>query len=632
MAPRSPAPALSVAQGLRRTLPYAALLLAWWLGARGLGAASFWYDELLSVGLATGPDFVGRLLAREPYPPLYYGLLKGWLWAAGARPYAPGLEPARGLEFLARLPSLAAAVLAVAALAALARRWRLPAAGAAPFLLAAHPLFLWYAREARMYPLWMALLLLALLGLATRRGRLWALAAGAALLTHYFALLPILAAALSALWLRPRPPWRWLAAPFAPFALWLLLALPVVSAFRNIAPGAAPTLPIFLRELGPDLLLADPVLRPAGYAAEPAWGYGLLAAGALGLALRAWRDPERGLLPAGAFTFGVLGLFVFWQVRPVHEVRYLAWALPLLLLGLTSLPAALAGPRAAAGGLAALAVAAAGWGLAAAGVIQAAPRTTWAPDFRALAAFLNEHRAPGDRGLAIPGYGVNVLAVYTSPVNLDAGPEVGERVRVDDGAAWLAAARPEPGGRLWLLLFQDEVVDPGRVLLGTLEQAGSYRADSFYSREARLFAYAGAGAPVALSPDLRLDAAFEGGIRLTGAAVRRPPGESALLAVYLFWELTSPQTRYLTGAVHLARAPGEPPLVQRDKLVLNEFWPAPTLPVGEVLADRYELQLPGDLAPGVYTLSALLYDPETGARRRLPDGAETVPLGAFQVP
>ncbi len=620
-----------------RWLPaLAAVLATWWLGLRGLGQASFWYDELLSVGLATGGGFWHRLFTQEPYPPLYYLLLRGWLWLAGARPYAPGLEAAGGLEWLARLPSLAAAAVAVAALAALARRLRAPGALWLPGLLAAHPALLWYAREARMYTLWMAALLLALLGLLARRRWTWTLAAGLGLLTHYFALAPLTAAALAGLWPRRRLAWPWLAAPFLPLLLWLAAALPIVAGFRNSVPGAAPSLATFLKELGRDLLMADFALAPLGRGLPPAWGYAGLGLTTIGWLVYLWRHRERGGPPALALLLGAASLFTLWQIRPVHEVRYLAWALPLLLLGLAlavgEIARAVAGRRVADWLLAGPVMLAFAWGVVSAGALASAERSLWYPDFRALISFLNTRAASGDHGLAVPGYGANVLAVYTSPVAFVAGPAVGDRLTAEASAALLAEARPAPGGRWWLLLFQDEVVDPSRVLAGTLEAAGGYRTELLYNREARLFAYTIPGeapALAALAPTLAVDAAFAGGVRLTGARLNR---EGALLAVTLFWRLEAPQPLYLSGAVHLARVVGEPPVAQQDKLILNEFWPLPRLPLGETLPDRYELVLPADLAPGTYQLYALLYDPASGERQRLADGAEVVPLGALAWP
>jgi len=155
---------------LRRLLPLAALLAFWAVALRGLGAASFWYDEIFNADLALNHSpgqVLHTLRTSQPYPPLYLLMLKGWAWLSGARPYAPGLEPAGALETLLRFPSAAAAVLMLATLPPLTRHigrarslcW------VAPFLLVLHPTLTAYARDTRMYTLWGFWVLLALLGL-----------------------------------------------------------------------------------------------------------------------------------------------------------------------------------------------------------------------------------------------------------------------------------------------------------------------------------------------------------------------------------------------------------------------------------------------------------------------------------
>lgn len=637
-----------------RLLPLAALLAFWAIVLRDLGAASFWYDEIFNADLALNHS-VGQLMhilrTAQPYPPLYLLLLKGWAWLAGARPYAPGLEPEGALETLLRFPSAAAAVLVLAALPPLIRRlgkgrgdpirrlgWM------APFLLAFHPTLIAYARDTRMYTLWGFWVLLALLGLAARRSLLWGLAASAALLTHYFSLFPLAAALFSFLLeeiiaRRPFRTWRRalvLAAPFVPAALWGLWALPVTAGFDSFATLSPPAPVVFLHELGPDGLTAGDWLAPLGRALPPAWGYGWLAMGVVGWLVAAFRSPE-GRMGAAALLLGAGGMLAFWQIRPVHGPRYLFWALPLLALGTVTL----LGPVARAGGVgryASRGLAIGGtvivllWGVRTTAALLAAPRTLWYPDFRQAVALLNSRAREGDRGLAVAAHALQVLRVYRTPIPFAPGPEIGQRAQPGTAARLLDAHRPPEGGRYWLLLYQDDAVDPGGVVLGTLEQAGGYRVEMLYTRQARLYAYAlPKGARFSpLRPERELAIPFEGDIVLRGAAVHR---EDRLVPVYLFWELQAPQSGPSpVGAVHLVARRGERPITQRDWPVLNEYWPLARLPVGEILPNRYELIIPPDLPPGTYHLYALLYDPITGERRRLENGEDLADLGPFRWP
>lgn len=579
----------------------------------------------------------------QPYPPLYPLLLKGWGLLTGARPYAPGLEPTGALETMLRFPSVAAATVMLATLFPLGRRMGLWYAWLAPVLLALHPTLLEYARDVRMYPLWALLVLLAVLGLTAHRPWLWMLAGSAALLTHYFSVFPLAAAVLAHLFFRKRWSLLQLALPFVPAALWGLWALPVTAGFGSFATGAPPTPAVFLREMGPDLLTSGALLAPLGRPLPTAWGYGTLAATALGWLVLAAQS-RRGTVGASALILGALGLFAFWQVRPVHHSRYLFWMLPLAALGVAVLaggwrktgaprsrwvgPAIRWGRRVV---VALVVLVALGWEGRAIAAFLAAPRTVWYPDFRAAAALVNTRAQQGDLGLTVAAHGIQALRVYRTVVSFVAGPGIGQRVQPEDGARLIGAHRPQKGGRLWLLLYQDDAVDPSAVILGTLEQAGGYRVEMLYSRELRLYAYAFPNAPAfrPLVPERDVGAVFEGGILLRGTAIHR---EGRLVPVYLFWELTAPQESGLTGSVHLVHQIGERPITQRDKPVLNEYWPLPRLPIGEVLPDRYELIIPPDLPPGTYTLYALLYDPSTGERRPLQGGGELAILGTFVWP
>ncbi len=102
---------------------------------------SLWRDEASSVWFAnqTIPTLLTNLC--DPHPPGYYLTLRGW-------------QQLGSQEFWLRMPSLGAALLAVACLYRLGRtlggqRW----AWLAALLLAWQPLQIWYAAEVRMYAL-----------------------------------------------------------------------------------------------------------------------------------------------------------------------------------------------------------------------------------------------------------------------------------------------------------------------------------------------------------------------------------------------------------------------------------------------------------------------------------------------
>lgn len=164
-------------------------LLALGLRIYGLDAQSLWYDEGFSVHLAS-MDLVAitELTAADIQPPLYYYLLHGWMELFGA-----GEAALRGLSVLW-------GVFMVPLIYAVAwRLFRSRLAGIlAALLVAVSPLHVWYAQEVRMYTLLTFLCLLSsyFLLLVIQAERLWkalvlwvayALAGVTALYTHYFA-------------------------------------------------------------------------------------------------------------------------------------------------------------------------------------------------------------------------------------------------------------------------------------------------------------------------------------------------------------------------------------------------------------------------------------------------------------
>ncbi len=617
--------------GRRQTfLSLPPLFLFWAAALHRLGAASFWYDEAFNLDLTLAHSWGGMLdvlLREQPYPPLYHLLLKLWEGGVRARPYAPGLEPSNGLEFVMRFTSAAAGMWLLALLLPLGKRLGLRWAWALPWLLALHPTLLWYARDLRLYTLWAFLVAASLWAMMARRWRRAALLGTAAMLTHYFSLFPLGAASLLVfLHERRRKVLPFLAAPFLAAAVWMGIAWRVTFGFHSFATTGPPSFATFLRELGPQLLLGSAFLAPTGEVPPAPWGFRLLAAATLGLLLLALRH-RAGRMVAAAFLLGAAATFAVWQVRPVHHVRYLIWALPLAgagILALVEVPGAWGrGGRLWRGAMVGLMVIAL-WGewRTTERLLRADP-TLWRPDFRAAVALLNREAEAGDRLIAQAAHGAQLLSAYRTSVPVVEGTSIGAMTRPDEALRFIG----EGTGRRWTLLYQDDAVDPGGVLIGTLEANGGYRTAMLYTREVRLFAYTlpSAGPFHPLEPTLPLTATFDG-LRLEGAALHR---EGRLLSVYLFWRLERPLEAGRIGAVHLTAQIGTPPLAQRDKPILSNYWPLSRLPVGERLPDRYEIVIPPELPPGRYVLYALVYDPVNGQRFRTAAGEELVPLGTL---
>jgi uncharacterized membrane protein len=150
----------------------------------------FWYDEAFSALVAELP--VDRLIvatAGDVHPPLYYLVLKAWLW----------LTPGASLEVAARSLSLVLSLLALVFYWELLKFFGLTylQRGTAFILAAFMPGLVYFAAEARMYALLEVCVLGGLLSLLKGKPLLAGLFLGAGALTHNAGLLyaPVIAGA-----------------------------------------------------------------------------------------------------------------------------------------------------------------------------------------------------------------------------------------------------------------------------------------------------------------------------------------------------------------------------------------------------------------------------------------------------
>jgi uncharacterized membrane protein len=166
-----------------------------------LGHASLWYDEVLTIEIASQPlgDIPGEVRAREAIGPLYHLFMHFWTDALGDR------------ETAARLPPAFCGVATVVAAFALGRALFGVREGLAAATLAAVSGFqVYYSQEARPYTLLLFLSLVSCLAFvrlirrASWQDRLFYVAITAALLwTHLYSIFVIAAQHLA--WLT----WRW---------------------------------------------------------------------------------------------------------------------------------------------------------------------------------------------------------------------------------------------------------------------------------------------------------------------------------------------------------------------------------------------------------------------------------------
>lgn len=470
----------------------AILWLAWAVFASALTAESLWLDEVSSIFNAQLPAVqVVQEAAADTHPPLYYLVLHVTIRVLfGEQP----LQGSAG-EFVARLPSVMAAMFSVALMLPLGRRALrhvTPVRGNEPavaglsaaLLLALSAYARWYAQEARMYAL------LTLCGIVSTylllraidegRWRWWLAYAAAAvcgLYTHYYFLMVLLFqnVFVVGLWIvmqrRHRPhsgslAWQWLAAQG-----FILLAF-------------APWIPILLTQVGRGeglwiaLAVGRPDLASLGYMAKlysgiPSVGPALLSGAGYVLAggLAAWgvwqvRRPgwRRGVILAGLYVLVPVGAaFLVSQWRPIFAQRYLLPALPgwclLVAIGLAALPS----PnlrRLATTALAALMLV----------NVVAQAVTPENPPWRDVAAWVKSQARPGDFAVFIPSFHWRPFVYYAGPV-VDYQDELW---LPNDDLDWRAQFAEAAAGheRVWLIWWRDHWGDPeGRVRAMLGEQA-----------------------------------------------------------------------------------------------------------------------------------------------------------------
>jgi len=333
------------------------LLLPILVGALGtrmwqLGRESLWFDEIYTAELAQRPvsEIALRLLRWGVDPPLHYYAV----WAA-LRGFG-----ALGVEIAARLPSVMAGTLAVAALYMTARHlWSRPA-GTAIGLIAAGAFALApfqgeYAQEARAYAfvvLWTSVAVCGLVwatgnpgpGLDARGWRhpgwvIWLLGATLALYTHYIAVLAVSGLALfgilSTLRLqRQRPPrvllgsLIWLVSPFLLFIPWLAQA---EQQFAQMA-GRSSAGTGWLEPRMLSIALVKHMSYVLGAGAASPWRKVIPLLAMLGCVTMVARREWRGLWLTVLWFLPSVAFLLAMPVRPFPDRYLIIWAPTFLLL------------------------------------------------------------------------------------------------------------------------------------------------------------------------------------------------------------------------------------------------------------------------------------------------------------
>lgn len=555
---------------LRRHFPFAPFLitlLAATLQFSALAAQSLWYDEGFSVWLAhQSPQAIIEVTAADIQPPLYYLLLSAWIHLTGQSEYA--------LRFL----SAFFAVLSVPLMWQVARRLtHQPIAGTfAALIVAISPLWLWYGREVRNYALLLAVLLacayalLRLLQEASVERRIpFTIAAllTIGLYTHYFMLFVVVAwglvVALFAL-LRPRRLRSVLIAfglPIALYAPWLGIMLTRLGEDRsywegelNVTDALAKT---FASWVAGHTMLEVTAIQ---------WGVVGVILAILGVALLFRQGRENGKRETGngkrengtsPFSSLLSPLFIaaWWLIpvilyltvalnRPKFNARYLIFSAPAFWLAIVVVLVWLWRKNKFLGGLL--------FAILLFSQIQATYNLYTDPTFakanwRDVAAYIQAHRQPNERVVLVSGHAYPMTDYYLPGVEILPLPP--ERTLDTTAVLGVDVAQPLAEGLqgsagVWLMNWQDEVVDPEGIVPAWVAMTGATEETVPPFQEVRLSHWAfGANTTLTATytPQNSLAVRFEDALTLKGWSVLPPPNPTDEgLAVQLFWAAQRP--------------------------------------------------------------------------------------------
>ncbi len=600
----------------------AAILVGFALRVYQLAAQPLSWDEGWSIAMRSLPlSEINRITALDVHPPLYYYVLKMW----------PGLG---AHELLLRFLSVVAGVVLIPATYVAGRVWCDERVGAFAACVAAFsPFLVYYSQVVRMFALCASLGVLAayflLKAVATvQRGFYLAFVcfATAALYTFYYSALVIAAVLVYALMLRPQQ-WRRLlmaggmvALAYAP---WLVYAVPAMLGRVGTRTGFSLSLtdvPQLLRDGLFGLVFAYGTGWVAVYGVLVVIGLGLVAAFVTGSGCRPLA------LPLLAIIMTLFAVAIGSQAH-MFAARYVVAASPFLALALGWSLANLSQRRRWFGALAVVAL-----------LLSAAPTFTGY-------VYLKSYEVSGEfdpqadyrylqdkaRGDDIVFFNILSLAGHYERFRAEGDPPWSYVQRWDPVVEDLESAivqRVMPAvqrhRRLWFVFYKGTVGanwDLKAWLDNHLYPAfGEWRDDTLYE----LYL-----APTAALATVAPQLVFGQQVRLDHAAFTPRSEADDRVVVSLDWVAQEAVAQGYKVFVHLYDADGRL-VAQHDAVPLNEERPTTSWAPGEVIRDRHGLWVPAGVR-GTLRLVVGLYDPETGQRLELGDGADAATLGTVEI-
>lgn len=200
-------------------------------------------------------------------------------------------------------------------------------------------------------------------------------------------------------------------------------------------------------------------------------------------------------------------------------------------------------------------------------------------------------------------------------------------------------------GRLWLFFMPLLAVTAGnwyetiwhkpRIQLGLIVLQLGFAAAIGLAWRPMIAQIVEAQAPVfaaEVTPQTAVESTFGDQIALLGFDLPESAESNTRLPVTLYWSAATQVDRPYTVFVHLADAETVgPPLAQDDGVAVNGTWPPTCWKNGATVIDEHIIDVPPDLAAGVYAIRVGLYDARDNTRLSLADGSDFVELGTVAI-
>jgi hypothetical protein len=618
----------------QRIILLATMLLAWWLRLVELAKQDIWWDEARNIDVALRPFWqIPTAPELDIHPPVYFWLLHIW---GRMNSLQMGMAPVE-IAYVTRLLSVLAGVASVALLYALASRCapseRRQWAGVLAALMGAlSPFWLAESQETRMYTVGFALLtgaavvLLAALKQSVRGRFVWfVLLSALALLTHYNAVFIVAAWYVG-----------WLVWALAQRDRWgalrtmLLCGVATVVLVAPIAPVALRQIPVYANPNLTVPTIAEYLSQNwqaywGGYAFNSLDGgmarvalWVSAAIGALGL-LVAWlrsaqKTPLALLL---VWLFGGLALYYIAVLdRGAFNVRYSSFITP-ALYALFGVAIASVGALWRALSLIGAALALAIW-----------PQAIYADlyderyareDIGGVTRWLRSEAQPGAVIFVDQKYpfGFYYERYAIDPAQTPTGREIAPAryLFVDINTIdrrlqeWAADATEV----YWVQWFESDT-DPRRAVAFLLDQQGERAGEQNFQGYSIDWWKLTPPNEFVLAPNLQaIEVRFASVVRTVAVSLpEEPVGQGANVPVTIRWQREGGALSQPLKARVALYAPDGSRISQRDERLLNDRH---LMPSEWTLEDQplnvYLLEVPSDLAPGVYDIGLLVYDADT---------------------